>query len=126
MNFSEPVEAVAMSLPCNLMHLSDQNLLGLAKAGDPAAFVELGERHSMKIRRTVYRIHEKLGGCGRCFPGISGKGFKTSEWLREQIQLLLVAYQDSNQFRSDDFEKEESIQRSLDRHRGRLQKFRKV
>lgn len=56
MNFSEPVEAGAMSLPCGLKLLNDQNLVVRAKAGDTAAFVELGERHSTKVRRTVYRI----------------------------------------------------------------------
>jgi DNA-directed RNA polymerase specialized sigma24 family protein len=56
MNFSEPVEAGAKSLPCGLKLLNDQNLVVRAKGGDTAAFVELGERHSTKVRRTVYRI----------------------------------------------------------------------
>ena len=56
MNFSEPVESGAISLPCSLKLLNDQNLVVRAKAGDTAAFVELGERHSTKVRRTAYRI----------------------------------------------------------------------
>jgi hypothetical protein len=56
MNFSELVEAGAMSLPCSLKLLNDQNLVVRAKAGDTAAFVEFGERHSTRVRRTLYRI----------------------------------------------------------------------
>ena len=56
MNFSEPGEADAISFPSSLKLLNDQNLVVRAKAGDTAAFVELGERHSTKVRRTVYRI----------------------------------------------------------------------
>ena len=56
MNLSEPVKTDAMSIPCSLKLLSDELLVERAKAGDTSAFVELRERHSTKVLRTLYRI----------------------------------------------------------------------
>ena len=56
MNLSEPVDAGAMSIPCSPKFLSDELLVVRAKAGDTVAFVELRERHSTKVLRTLYRI----------------------------------------------------------------------
>jgi RNA polymerase sigma-70 factor, ECF subfamily len=56
MNLSEPVDAGAKSIPCSPKFLSDELLVVRAKAGDTVAFVELRERHSTKVLRTLYRI----------------------------------------------------------------------
>ena len=56
MNLSESVDTVAMSIPCSLKLLNDELLVVRAKAGDTLAFVELRERHSTKLLRTLYRI----------------------------------------------------------------------
>jgi RNA polymerase sigma-70 factor (ECF subfamily) len=45
-----------MLIPCSIKRLSDELLVVRAKAGDTSAFVELRERHSIKVLRTVYRI----------------------------------------------------------------------
>jgi hypothetical protein len=50
MNLSEPVDTVAMSIPCSLKYLGDELLVMRAKAGDTLAFVQLRERHSTKDR----------------------------------------------------------------------------
>lgn len=55
MNLSEP-ETDAMLIPCSLKLLIDELLVVRAKAGDTSAFVELRERHSIKVLRTLYRI----------------------------------------------------------------------
>ena len=54
MNLSEPVKTGAMLIPCSLKLLSDELLVVRAKAGDTSAFVELRERHSTKVLRTLY------------------------------------------------------------------------
>jgi RNA polymerase sigma-70 factor (ECF subfamily) len=56
MNSSELVKTDAMLIPCSIKRLSDELLVVRAKAGDTSAFVELRERHSIKVLRTVYRI----------------------------------------------------------------------
>ena len=56
MNLSEPVKTDAMLIPCSLKLLSDELLVVRAKAGETSAFVELRERHSTKVLRTVFRI----------------------------------------------------------------------
>lgn len=56
MNLSEPVDTDTMSIPCSLEYLSDELLVVRAKAGDTLAFVELRERHSTKVLRTLHRI----------------------------------------------------------------------
>jgi RNA polymerase sigma-70 factor, ECF subfamily len=56
MNLSEPAKIDAMLIPCSLDLLSDELLVVRAKAGDTSAFVELTERHSTKVLRTVHRI----------------------------------------------------------------------
>jgi len=56
MNLSEPVDTGVMSIPCSLKLLNDELLVVRAKAGDTSAFVELKERHSTKVLRTLYRI----------------------------------------------------------------------
>ena len=76
MNFSEPVEAGAMSLPCSLMLLNDQNLVVRAKAGNTAAFVELGGRHSTKVQRKVYRITRNWEDAEAAFQETLLKAFK--------------------------------------------------
>ena len=40
----------------SLTELPDELLVSAAKAGDRGAFVELSERHSKKVLRTIYRI----------------------------------------------------------------------
>jgi hypothetical protein len=45
-----------MPTPCSLKFLDDGLLVDRAKAGDSSAFAELGERHSTKVLRTLYRI----------------------------------------------------------------------
>jgi RNA polymerase sigma factor (sigma-70 family) len=56
MNLSDPVDTAAMSIPCSLTLLPDELLVARAKDGDTSAFVELRERHSTKVLRTVFRI----------------------------------------------------------------------
>ena len=56
MNLSDPVDTGAMSIPCSLRLLDDELLVARAKDGDTSAFVELRERHSTKVLRTVFRI----------------------------------------------------------------------
>ena len=56
MNLSELDDTGAMSTTCRLKYLSDELLVVRAKAGDTSAFVELKERYSTKVRRTIYRI----------------------------------------------------------------------
>ena len=56
MNLCDPVDTVAMSIPCSLTLLDDGLLVARAKDGDTSAFVELIERHSTKVLRTVFRI----------------------------------------------------------------------
>jgi len=56
MNLSDPVDTGAMSIPCSLTLLADELLVARAKDGDTSAFVELRERHSTKVLRTVFRI----------------------------------------------------------------------
>jgi RNA polymerase sigma-70 factor (ECF subfamily) len=56
MDLSKTVEKGAMAIPCCLKLLDDELLVVRAKAGDTLAFVELRERHSTKVLRTVYRI----------------------------------------------------------------------
>ena len=87
-------------------------LVARAKDGDTLAFVELGERHSTKVLRTVFRITRNREDAEDALPGSSSKGFQTSEWLRKQKQFFIMAYQNSDQFRANDFAKEESVQRN--------------
>jgi len=56
MNLSDPVDTGATSIPCSLRILDDELLVARAKDGDTSAFVELRERHSTKVLRTVFRI----------------------------------------------------------------------
>jgi RNA polymerase sigma-70 factor (ECF subfamily) len=56
MNLLEPDGTGAMPIPCHLKYLSDELLVARAKDGDNSAFVELGERHSTKVLRTIHRI----------------------------------------------------------------------
>jgi RNA polymerase sigma-70 factor (ECF subfamily) len=55
MNLSIPADK-SLAISYNLKQMSDEILVAAAKAGDPAAFVELSNRHSGKLRRTLYRI----------------------------------------------------------------------
>ena len=56
MNLSDPVDTGATSTPCSLRLPDDELLVARAKDGDTSAFVELRERHSTKVLRTVFRI----------------------------------------------------------------------
>ena len=55
MNLSTPA-AKSPSINYNLEQMNDEILVAAAKAGNASAFTELSNRHSGKLRRSLYRI----------------------------------------------------------------------
>jgi RNA polymerase sigma-70 factor, ECF subfamily len=56
MNLPTQAENTVTAIACNLKYLNDDLLVTAAKTGDVEAFVELRERHSTKILRTLWGI----------------------------------------------------------------------
>ena len=56
MNMPNQADSTFTRVACNLKDLNDDLLVTVAKTGDVSAFVELRERHSTKILRTLYLI----------------------------------------------------------------------